>query len=166
MAQHFSSLIPRQKWQFEQRNMRIGDVVLINYVGKCRPASYRLSVVVSVVVDDDKLVRTVTVEYSLLSELPVADRLAYKGVTKKRINVPVQRLCLILPVEEYEEISSSGGQAGTDPPMRVSEQQEIVDQIVGVDVVGEESDFNMNVGRVTKSRRGRLVVGPAPLPSP
>ena len=76
MAQNFSSLVPRQKWQFEKRNMCVGDVVLLSYVGKCRPATYRLGVVVAVVVDDDHLVRTVTVEYSLLSELPVADRLA------------------------------------------------------------------------------------------
>ena len=59
-------------------------------------------------------------EYSLLTELPVADMLAYKGVTKKRITVAVQKLCLILPVEEREEFSSSGGQAGGDPPAEVS----------------------------------------------
>ena len=129
MSQNFSSLVPRQKWQFERRNMREGDVVLISYEGKCRPATYRLGVVVNVVVDDDQLVRTVVVEYSLLAELPVADRLAYKGVTKKRITVAVQRLCLILPVEEREEISSSGGQAGGDPPAEVSgnDVQQVVD---------------------------------------
>ena len=134
MAQNFSSLVPRQKWQVERRNMRKGDVVLISYFGKCRPATYRLGVVVSVVVDEDKLVRTVKVEYSLLSDLSVADRLAYKGVTKKRITVAVQRLCLILPVEEREGISSPGGQAGGDPPDEVSEQHNH-DHVVGVTVI-------------------------------
>ena len=105
-----------------RKYMREGDMVLISYVGKCRPATYRLGVVVSVVVDDDQLVRTVIVEYSLLSDMSVADRLAYKGLTKKRITVAVQRLCLILPVEEREGISSSGGQTGGDPPDLVSEQ--------------------------------------------
>ena len=129
MAQNFSSLVPRQKWQVERPNMREGDMVLISYVGKCRPATYRLGVVVSVVVDEDKLVRTVKVEYSILSDLCVADRLAYKGVTKKRITVAVQRLCLILPVEEREGISSPGGQAGGDPPAEVSgsDVQQVVD---------------------------------------
>ena len=53
--------------------MRIGDVVLIQYVGKCRPAAYRLGVVIEIEVDDDDLVRTVIVEYSLISELAEAD---------------------------------------------------------------------------------------------
>ena len=139
MAQNFSSLVPRQKWQFEKRNMCVGDVVLLSYVGKCRPATYRLGVVVSVVVDDDQLVRTVTVEYSLLSEMPVADRLAYKGVSKKRITVPVQRLCLILPVEEREGISSSGGQAGASS----NQQEEVNEEIIGdekTDAMGELGD--------------------------
>ena len=139
MAQNFSSLVPRQKWQFEKRNMCEGDVVLISYVGKCRPATYRLGVVVAVVVDDDHLVRTVTVEYSLLSELPVADRLAYKGVSKKRITVPVQRLCLILPVEEREGISSSGGQAGAASNQHDCVSEEKVDDQHD-DAMGELGD--------------------------
>ena len=50
----------------------------------------------------DKLVHTCTVMYSLLAELRPADRLKYKGVTRKQLRVPVQRLVLILPVEEVE----------------------------------------------------------------
>ena len=65
-----SALLPRQKWFHEQRNVRVGDVVLVQYEGKCRPATYRLAVVIDVEVDADGLVRTVSVEYSLLSELP------------------------------------------------------------------------------------------------
>ena len=64
MAQNFSSLVPRQKWVFERRNMTIGDVVLIQYTGKCRPATYRLGVVVDVEVDGDGRVRTVSVDFS------------------------------------------------------------------------------------------------------
>ena len=114
MSQNFTSLVPRQKWFYERRNMKIGDVVLIQYVGKCRPATYRLGVVIEVEVEADGLVRTVTVEYSLLSELSEADRLLYKGITKKRLRVPVQRLVLLLPVEErYQDLP--GVQAGKDP---------------------------------------------------
>ena len=114
MVQYFTSLVPRQKWFHEKRNMQIGDVVLIQYKGKCRPATYRLGVVIEVEVDDDGLVRTVSVEYSLLSELSEADRLMYKGITKKRLRVPVQRLVLILPVEERDQVLP-GVQAGVDP---------------------------------------------------
>ena len=114
MSQNFTSLVPRQKWFYERRNMKIGDVVLIQYVGKCRPATYRLGVVIEVEVEADGLVRTVTVEYSLLSELSEADRLLYKGITKKRLRVPVQRLVLLLPVEERDQ-HLPGVQAGKDP---------------------------------------------------
>ena len=40
----------------------------------------------------------------------MAERLAYKGITKKRIRVAVQRLVLILPVEDGDK-DSCGGQA-------------------------------------------------------
>ena len=73
----------------------VGDVILLQYEGKYKPATYRLGVVVKVQEDPDGLVRTVWVEYSLLSELPFHMRLAYKGITKKRIKVSVQRLVLI-----------------------------------------------------------------------
>ena len=115
MAQNFSSLVPRQKWFYEQRNVRVGDVVLVQYEGKCRPATYRLAVVIEVEVDADGLVRTVSVEYSLLTELPFSERLEYKGITKKRLKVPVQRLVLVLPVEERNEDSFPGGMAGGVP---------------------------------------------------
>ena len=48
------------------------------------------------------LVHTCNVVYSLLAELSYADRDKYKGITKKELRVPVQRLVLILPVEEAE----------------------------------------------------------------
>ena len=73
--------------------------MMIKYEGRCVPASY------SVEVESDGLVRTLEVEYSILAELPVAERLAYKGITKKRIRVAV----LILPVEERDQDSFCGG---------------------------------------------------------
>ena len=126
MAQNFSSLLPRQKWFYERRNMQVGDVVLLQYEGKCRPATYSLAVVVDVEVDGDGLVRTVSVEYSLLAELPASERLSYKGVTKKRIRVSVQRLVLILPVEEADRNNLPGEKAGGDqaPPDEVSEHDQ------------------------------------------
>ena len=50
----------------------------------------------------DGLVHTCTVVYSLLAELKPKDRAEYKGITKKELRVPVQRLVLILPIEEAE----------------------------------------------------------------
>jgi hypothetical protein len=58
----------------------------------------------------DGLVHTCTVVYSLLAELSYADRAKYKGITKKELRVPVQRLVLILPVEEAEVGTTAVGE--------------------------------------------------------
>ena len=101
--QNFTSLVPTQRWQHERRSLRVGDVVLVQYSGKSSPGTYRLARVIRVEVDSvDGLVHTCVVMYSLLAELRQQDRYKYKGVTKKEIRVPVQRLVLILPVEEAE----------------------------------------------------------------
>ena len=99
-VQNFSSLVPRQKWLCEKRNMKVDDVVLIQYEGKSKPGSYRLGVVVDAQEDLDGCVRTVVVEYSILSELSQQEKSSYGSVSKKRLVAPVQRLVLILPVEE------------------------------------------------------------------
>ena len=99
MSPNFSSLVPMQKWFFTRKNMKVGDVVLIQYEDKSKSGTFRLGVIIAVEEDRDGLVRTVTVQYSLLADLPVQDRLLYRGV-KKKLRVPVQRLVLILPVEE------------------------------------------------------------------
>lgn len=102
-VQNFSSLVPTQRWYKERRNIRVGDVVLVEYSSKSAPGTYRLARVSEVEVDDvDGLVHTCTVVYSLLAELSEKDKALYKGITKKELRVPVQRLVLILPVEESE----------------------------------------------------------------
>ena len=70
-----------------------------------------------------------------LAELPASERLAYKGITKKRIRVSVQRLVLILPVEqqgdvpveEGEQHNLPGGKAGgiQAPPDEVSQKDQV-----------------------------------------
>ena len=50
----------------------------------------------------DNLGHTCTVLYSLLAELKPVDRLKYKGVTRKQLRVPVEKLVMILLVEEVE----------------------------------------------------------------
>ena len=133
-VQNFTSLIPTQRWQEPRRNMRIGDIVLVQYTSKSSPGVYRLARVISVEVDEvDMLVHTCTVLYSLLAELKQADRLKYKGVTKKQLRVPVQRLVLILPVEEVdvkveEEVQDDTGQ---------DEEEDIIKEVEGSEAVEE-----------------------------
>ena len=89
----------------QKRGVKQGDVVLISYSEKSKSGTFRLGIVEQVEVDDDGLVRTCTVGYRLVrSDLPPEEqRLYYKGLKYKQIRVPVQRLCVILPIEEHKE---------------------------------------------------------------
>ena len=80
---------------------------MIRYYEKSKTGTYKLGKVSSVEIDADGLVRTCTVTYRLVrSDLPPEElRFYYKGLKYKEIRVPVQRLCMILPVEEQENSS-------------------------------------------------------------
>ena len=100
-VQYFASLIPTQKWLHAKRNISIGDVVLIEYKTKSFPGTYRLGRVKGVEIDPkDNLVRTCTVVYKLVKPSARNARDIFKDITSKEIRLPVQRLILILPVEE------------------------------------------------------------------
>ena len=77
--------------------MKVDDVVLIRYSSKSSPGTYRLGRVTSVELDSDNLVRTCTVAYRLITS---SNSDTLDGITRKEIRLPVQRLVLILPVEE------------------------------------------------------------------
>ena len=93
--------MPSQKWLNVARNMCPGNIVLIEYKSKSFPGTYRLGRVKDVEVDaSDNLVRTCTVTYKLVKSSANKVHDICKDVTTKEIRVPVQRLVLILPVEE------------------------------------------------------------------
>ena len=101
-VQCFDSLIPTTTWTHEKRSVAVGDVVLISYLDKSKTGTYRLGVVDSVEIDPDGLVRTCQVRYRLVrSDLPAKElRIYFKGLKFKNIRVPVQRLCVLLAVED------------------------------------------------------------------
>ena len=99
-VQYFTSLVPTQKWLHIHRNMCPGDVVLIEYKSKSFPGTYRLGRVKEVEFDDDELVRTCVVIYKLVKSSTKNPRDIFKDVTSKEVRLPVQRLVLILPIEE------------------------------------------------------------------
>ena len=80
--------------------MVVGDVVLIQYSSKSAPGTYRLGRVSQIEVDEDNLVRTCTVIYKLVKPVTDKNKNTVGDVVTKEIRVPVQRLVLILPVEE------------------------------------------------------------------
>ena len=101
-VQCFDSLIPTRKWVEARRNMSVGDVVLIQYSSKSTPGTYRLGRVTEIEVDEDNLVRTCKVAYRLVKPVTDANQYSTDDVVRKEIRVPVQRLVLILPIEEQK----------------------------------------------------------------
>ena len=99
-VQYFQSLMPTRKWIEKKRNIEPGDVVLIEYKSKTAPGTYRLGRVSDVEKDSDGLVRTCTVQYKLVKPITKDNKNTVEDVTSKEIRVPVQRLVLILAVEE------------------------------------------------------------------
>ena len=99
-VQYFHSLLPTRKWFNVQRNMSVGDIVLIQYASKSAPGTYRLGRVKSVEVDADGLVRTCSVMYKLIKPVTEHNKDTVKDVVTKEIRISVQRLVLILPHEE------------------------------------------------------------------
>ena len=96
----FDSMVVRSKWKTSVRNVRIGDIVLMRSQAKLGPGDYKRGKVDEVFVDDDGLVRTALVQcYKPDSRRDVAQ---YKGEGQVKTRVAVQRLVVLLPVEEQE----------------------------------------------------------------
>ena len=88
------SLLVRQKWHVKSRNLQKGDVVMIAEPSKLK-SKYKLAIVDDVKVSRDNLVRSAVVRYNNIQN--VNNKLHARPV---RVTRSVQRLVLILPVEE------------------------------------------------------------------
>ena len=99
----FDSVLPTKSWYKEERGVKVGDIVLISYVDKSKLGTWKLGMVSSVERDTDGLIRTCTVDYRLIRyDLPADEMKIYlSGLKFKQIRVPVQRLSMVLPVEEH-----------------------------------------------------------------
>ena len=83
-------LIVRQKWHETSRNLRVGDLVMLCEASPLK-AKYKLGVVDEIHPSEDGCVRAVTVRYVLIQK---------NNIQHIRVKRTVQRLSLILPVEE------------------------------------------------------------------
>ena len=118
-------------------------IVVISYTDKSKTGTWKLGRVESVETDEDGLVRTCVVEYRLVrADIPHSEMKIYlKGLKHKKIRVPVQRLCLILPVEEQ-----NGGSIDTFKEKIVPYKKDTT-VIVGKSSVisdDEENEVNLN----------------------
>ena len=88
----FELFVPRQKWKRQVRELQVGDVVLLKGEKRIGPGEYRLARVSQLHPDSEGVVRTVTVA--------VKARRRRKSLHTEKIRMAVQRLCVLLPLEE------------------------------------------------------------------
>ncbi|XP_066941064.1 uncharacterized protein [Macrobrachium rosenbergii] len=94
---YFSSLLVRQKWHTQHRNLRPGDIVLIQENNIVKGA-WKMAEVAVAVPRSDGQVRDVTLRYKV--HKPGSQ---YKGQTDMLIKRSAHRLIVLLPVEERGE---------------------------------------------------------------
>ena len=90
---YFPTLIIQQKWHSSIRNIQVGDIVLIQDNNAIR-GNWKLGRVTQVKLDDDGHVRNCCVHYKPNNVDPAVNN---RLITVQR---PVQRLVVILPIEE------------------------------------------------------------------
>ena len=87
----------RQKWHSSGRNLKIGDIVLIHEKTQLK-GSYVLGVVSQVKENENQLVRSCSVTYTVPNPRDPSN--LYTGGRKVTVSRSIQRLSLLLPVEE------------------------------------------------------------------
>ena len=101
--QVWESLVPYKKWRVQHRNVQVGDIVLLQYVSKVAAPTYRYGRVLSVEPDSHGVVRSVTV--GTRSRRGKEEKSGdYQPRHLDRQLVPVQRLVMLLPVEEQAKL--------------------------------------------------------------
>ena len=90
---YFPSLTVQQKWHTQRRDVAVGDIVLIQDSNAIR-GNWKLGRVYNVELSKDGVVRNCQIQYKAINP----DSTNRKGFTT--IRRPVQKLVIILPVEE------------------------------------------------------------------
>ena len=98
----FPLLCPRVKWTRERRNLREGDIVLLKTEHKLGKPEFRLARVIRTLPDEEGNVRTV--ELALHTRRGRSREPAERcRLPMEKVTMAVQRLAVILPVEESWE---------------------------------------------------------------
>ena len=102
--QCFDALLPFNKWTKRSRNLVPGDLCLVRYDAKVGHGDFRLCRVKSVIKGDDNLVRTVTIEMRPRDKREKSLPYSSKGLIS--LTLAVNRLVLIFPIEELENVNN------------------------------------------------------------
>ena len=100
--QVWESLVPHKKWRIEHRNVKVDDVVLLTYSSKASAPTYRYGRVRQVHPDKHGVVRNVTVSTKSRRAREKPRELISTKLEHQM--VPVQRLVMLLPVEEQSAL--------------------------------------------------------------
>ena len=98
------SLVPIKKWRQTTRNVQMGDIALLRYVSKCSPPTFRYRKIHAVFPDANDVVRDVTVGTRPRRGRQKSDVRTYQLRSLDEQRVPVQRLSMLLPIEEQAEL--------------------------------------------------------------
>jgi len=98
----FPSLLPYRRWKTEFRNLKVGDIVLVQYASRIQRSDYRLARVAEVHPDPHGTVRTVTVAMRPRDarEKVTAEPPHLQPKPETLLRLGVQRVVVILPIEE------------------------------------------------------------------
>merc|ERR1711867_368702 len=98
----FPLLVPRTRWQLQHPDLEAGSIVLVRYESKYGKDRFRLARVVDVRRDEDGRVRTAWVGLRNLHRA-VREEVDVCRAGLTMMELPVQRLVLILPPEEQPQ---------------------------------------------------------------
>ncbi|XP_043192676.1 uncharacterized protein LOC122366428 [Amphibalanus amphitrite] len=101
---YFSTLLVRQRWHVARRNLKIGDIVLIQDTNALK-GNWKFAEVLEVHVDQDGKVRNVTLRYK--SQAPprnATDARKYNGQPDVIVKRSVHRLVLLLESHEDDDV--------------------------------------------------------------
>ena len=94
MRYYFPTLVIQQKWHCDRRNLKIGDIVLVQDSNAIK-GSWKLAEVCEVLPSSDGKIRDVQIRYKIQGE--EGD---YEGQQDMKVYRSVHKLVLILPLEE------------------------------------------------------------------
>jgi hypothetical protein len=92
------SLVVRQKWHVPSRNLQQGDVVMIIEPSKLK-CKYKLAIVEDTKISRDGHVRSAVIKYNNVTQ--VGNKVLH--ATPVRVTRSIQRLVLVLPIEEQSQ---------------------------------------------------------------
>ena len=102
LSQSFQDLVPRNKWKQVNRGVAVGDICHIIYKSSVGSPLFRLCRVSKVSPDDKKVVRTCTVKF-YNRDVRNKGNSQYLPGNCTYLETAVQRLAVLLPVEEQRE---------------------------------------------------------------